>query len=145
LSLDVVFCLHWIVTSISPSPNIDPTQCYNDTFYQTLEFDAIWYAHMYVPLSNLSTNTYLKQVWNITFMAEKLNLMHKDMPLEESICVQLYVHLSTLSPNTLFKLIHTHILNKCQILHPWPNTTTKSLVKSMKIVEHKCFLLGLWS
>jgi hypothetical protein len=70
--------------------------------------------------------------------------MHYDMVLQECICVKFYVPLSTLSPNTLDKL-STLCLNKCITLHPWPNTSKKSLVKSVKTIEHKCLLPGILS
>ncbi len=113
--------------------------------YQTLKhvrYDN--WVQFYVTISTLLPNTHFKQLPNIIPKAKYYDLMHYDMVLHECICVQFYVPLSTLSPNTLYKL-STLLPNKCIMLHPWPNISTKSLVKSVKTIEHKCLLPGIQS
>ncbi len=73
------------------------------------------------------------------------NLMFKYMPLEVYICVQFYVPLSTLSLNTLYKLMYTYSKQMSNVTPMTKRIYNLSLVKIVKIVEHNCFLLGIWS
>lgn len=102
-------------------------------------------VQFYVPLSTLSPNVYFKQMSNITPMVKHQNLMFKYMPLEDYICVQFYVPLSTLSLNTLYKLMYTYSKKMSNVTPMTKHIYNLSLVKIVKIIEHKCLLLGIWS
>lgn len=89
--------------------------------------------------------TYILSKCQITSIVKHQNLMFKYMPLEIYICVQFYVPLSTLSLNTLYKLMYTYSKQMSNVTPMTKHIYNLSLVKIVKIVEHNCFLLGIWS